>query len=266
MRAILTDVHDPRERTGAALGTVLVHALIAAALVWGLGVPVPRAAERALRLFELAPSPPPPEPSRPPPPRERSAPAERRDARREGAASPPNLRAQASQIVLPKPAIQLPLPPPILAAPVAGPASDPFAGAADRRGPGTGAGGYGDGRGSGAGGGGDGGGGGYGRDRPPRRIRGSLRDSDYPAAAGEAGAGGTVSVRFTVALDGRAVNCRITRSSGSDALDWTTCRVIERRYRFDPSRDWRGRPVLSDVVEDHSWFVEDEPPDPDRDY
>lgn len=263
---MVAERQDRRARIEAGLGAALVHALLGAAFLWGLGVPLPRVVEERLELFTVAP--PPPEPivlTRPPPPRPSQAPSERRRSPgREGAAAPPNLRSQATQVVVPPPIVPLPLPPPITAAPVAGIGSQSTQGAAQRRGPGFGAGGIGDGRGSGYGGDGDGGGGGsgYGRGSPPRHLRGRLSDRDYPAAAGEVGAGGTVSVRFTVALDGRAVNCRITQSSGYAVLDETTCRLIERRYRFDPSRDRTGRPILSEVIEDHEWLTYDEPPEP----
>lgn len=257
----MTSHHKGDERARAAVSAILVQALIGCVLVWGLGAPLPRGAENPLRLFAVAPPPPPPPAvSRPPPPIDRAASAQRRDPGREGAASPPDIRSQATEIVAPPPLIPLPPRAPIVAAPVAGTGSDPSSGAALVRGPGNGAGGPGDGSGSGARGRGDDGGG-FGGERPPRLIRGSLGNSDYPAWAGEAGAGGTVSVRFTVALDGRAVDCRITRSSGHEALDAHTCGLIERRYRFQPSRDRRGRPVLADVVEDHDWIVRDDPPE-----
>lgn len=252
-------------RLGAGAAALLVHLVLGLALLWGLGAPLPRAVESTLEVFNVAPPPPPePDPVRPPPRRESPSPNNRHSPGREGAAAPPNLRSDATQIVAPPPLVRLPLPPPVTAAPVAGAGSQAAQGAAEIRGPGPGAGGVGNGRGAGGYGDGDGGGGGYGRFTPPRHLRGRLSDRDYPAAAWEAGAGGTVSVRFTVALDGRAVNCRITRSSGTRLLDETTCRLIERRYRFDPSRDRDGRPVLSDVVEDHEWVTYDEPPDPDR--
>ena len=92
---------------------------------------------------------------------------------------------------------------------------------------------------------------------PPRHIRGSLTNSDYPRAAAEAGAGGTVGVRYRVGVDGRVTQCLVTRSSGNDALDVATCSLIERRFRFAPARDEDGRPVPSAIVgENHSWFVE----------
>jgi protein TonB len=70
-------------------------------------------------------------------------------------------------------------------------------------------------------------------------------------------------VRFTVTVDGRVVNCRITRSSGHRELDGWTCDLLARRYRFAPSRDEDGAPVPADVVESHGWEVRDEP---DEDY
>jgi protein TonB len=257
-----------RARLGAGAAALGVHVLLGLALVWGLAAPPPApTSESRLDIFDIAA--PPPEPPRvdlpPPPPR---AEAER-DARagapeREGAAAPPNLRSEATQIVAPPPVIPLPVPPPITAAPVAGAGGAPDQGAAPVRGPGFGAGGVGEGRGAGRGGdgrggGGEGGRGGLGRHTPPRHLSGRLSDRDYPRAAGEAGVSGTVSVRFTVGVAGRVTDCWITRSSGSRLLDITTCRLIEQRYRFAPSRDERGRPVPADVVEDHEWLSYDEP-------
>jgi len=257
MAMAMADRKRAQEQARAVFGAALVHALLASALLMGLRAGVPAALDRPLALFRILP--PPEADTRPPPPRRRATDADRARPGREGAASPLGLRSQASEIVAPRPAIPLPPMSPMVAAPSPGTGSDPSSGAASVRGPGEGDGGEGDGGGSGWGGDGDGGGG-YGPETPPRHVRGRLRNSDYPVAAGEAGAGGTVSVRFTVALDGRAVDCRITGSSGSRLLDATTCRLIEQRYRFDPSRDGRGRPVRADVVEDHHWMVRDEAP------
>ena len=104
---------------------------------------------------------------------------------------------------------------------------------------------------------GDGAGGGT----PPRRLSGRLRDSDYPRGLGEAGIEGTVSVEYRVELDGRVTDCVITRSSGSRLLDETTCDLIEQRFRYRPAHDRAGRPVISYIVENHSWIVHDEPPE-----
>jgi protein TonB len=250
-----------RDRLGSALGAGLVQLAIGIALLWGLGVNVvPAAVDSPLKLFNLVPPPPPPEihEVRPPPRVESDTQNQRFTPDEEGGASPPNIRSQATEVAAPEPIVRLPVPSPIVTATKPKLGSDATSGAADVRGPGTGSGGFGDGSGSGMGGGG-GGGGGYGRLTPPRHIRGSLRDSDYPPGLGEAGVSGRVSVIFSIQPNGRVTDCRITRSSGSEALDVTTCRIIEQRYVFEPSRDERGRAILSRMTENHEWIVQDMP-------
>jgi periplasmic protein TonB len=252
----LTEMPYP-ERLRAGLPTLAVHALLALAFLTSLDPAAAPLAERSppmVALFDLA---------RPPQPRVTATPSPReRQRRREGAASPPNLEARRAELpVLP---IVLPTPDRLVAAPLPDSGRAPKPGSAAVPGPGTGSGGLGTGTGSGrhgdgpgGGGDGDGDGGGF---SPPRRIRGTIHSRDYPAGAGEAGIGGTVSVIYTVEPDGRATECRVTASSGNAELDETTCRLIERRFHFRPSMDRYGRPVRSRIVQDHSWEVEDEPP------
>lgn len=254
---MLTAALPYRERLRAGLQTLAVHVLLALALLAGLDATMP-AAERSRTPFALI------DLIRPPPPRVRATPSPRpRQRRREGAASPPNFEARRTELVA-LPPILPPLPQPLVTAlkPDLGAAAD--AGSARIPGPGTGSGGLGNGTGSGrygdgpgGGGDGDGDGGGF---SPPRRIRGEIRDRDFPRGPGEAGIGGTVAVIYTVETDGRATNCRITGSSGSAELDETTCRLIEQRFRFRPSMDRDGRPVRSRIVQDHVWEVADEAP------
>ncbi|MGB3806727.1 MAG: energy transducer TonB, partial [Erythrobacter sp.] len=54
---------------------------------------------------------------------------------------------------------------------------------------------------------------------------------------------GTVGVRVTVTAEGRAANCRVTRSSGSSSLDEGACRSMERYARFNPALNAAGNPV-----------------------
>jgi len=253
------------DRLGGAGATLLIHLALGLALLWGLDAPLPQMLRDPLAVFEIAPPPPPPEPPRPPPRRVDAANTRRAAPGREGAASPPNLRSEATPVVAPVPLVQLPIPTPIVAAPIAGRGADPSSGAAEIPGPGTGAGGFGDGSGSGYGGDGGGGGGGFAPETPPRLLRGRISDRDFPRWADEQGIAGAVGVRFTVAIDGRATRCRITRSSGSAQLDAFTCGLLERRYRFAPSRDRRGEPVSADIIETHSWAIVD-PPEEDEDY
>jgi periplasmic protein TonB len=247
---------SPKERLRGGLGAAALTALAGWALLAGLGVSAWHAPDPALQLFQVLPDPPPPERKHADPPRQRSR-------RPEGEASPPNLRAEPTEIVAPVPVVPLVVPPPVVSAPIAGTGAAPSAGSADVPGPGYGAGGEGDGR--GAGGSGDGDGGGGDDETPPRQIGGRIRNSDYPREAGDAGAGGTVEVAYLVWTDGRVRDCRITRSSGNAALDATTCRLIRERFRFKPSRDARGRPVPATVIQNHEWVVERVAPDPEDD-
>jgi protein TonB len=246
---------DPTSRDRVVSG--LMSAGLVSVLGWLLVIGLeltPRTSDlpiEKLVVFDVASPQPPPVPI---------VPERTRNRRPEGEAAPPNLRSTATPVVAPVPIVVLPSVSPVIAAPVAGLGSDPSQGAAAVPGPGTGAGGIGNGTGSG--GSGDGDGGGWEDETPPRRIRGRLRDSDYPEAAAEAGASGTVSVRYAVEVNGRVSGCRVTRSSGNAALDATTCRLITERFRYRPSLDARGRPVRVTIVVDHEWSLEAVPAEP----
>lgn len=239
-----------KDRLGPAIGAAVMTGLMGLALVAGLGWSRVAREQVSLALFEVPPS------TLPPLPKPRVV-SPQKPVRKAGAASPPNVRSAATEIVAPPPVIPPIVPPPVVAALTAGSGRDAMTGAAEVRGPGTGSGGQDNGSGNGDAGDGDGDGGDGGI--PPRHVRGRLKDSDYPAAAGGAGIGGTVAVRYLVGSDGRVSECEVTRSSGSLVLDQTTCKLIRERFRFKPSRDGRGNPVPSYIVEKHSWIVHDEP-------
>jgi len=235
-------------RLVGAVGAVLLPGALLYALLNGLIVPLPSLIADDPMLFTTVPPPPPPRP------RERIRPHRTPSKRREGAASPPNLRAKPTEVVAPPPVVPPVIPPPpVVVARVAGLGAADHAGASDVPGPGSGSGGIGNGTGSGGRGDGDGDGGDY---TPPEQRKGRLKMSDLPASAEQAGIGGTVGVRYLVDTDGRVIDCAVTRSSGNADLDATTCRLIKQRFRFDPSRDDRGRPVRAWVVESHSWDIE----------
>lgn len=234
-----------RERLAAGLGVAAIELALGIALLLGLATRLTPPREQPVTLLDI------------PPPHILPTVRERPQSRaHRGQPAPRNLRAIPSELVAPPPVIALPPPPPIVAAPVAAAGVAARAGASDLPGPGTGAGGVG----TGLGGGGDGDGDGDGV--PPRHIRGRIRDGDFPRALAEAGAGGTVAVRYRVGIDGRVSDCRVTGSSGNADLDRLTCRLIQQRFRFDPSRDAAGRKVPSIIVENHSWVIERLPPPP----
>lgn len=198
--------------------------------------------------FDLESPPPPPPP--PPPPAEA---VRERAPEPEGASAPPAKRAAATQITAPKPKIMIDRPNPAPAAPVQGPGNETRSGATDFDGPGTGAGGQGMGTGSGNSGLGMGGGGGGGK---ARHIKGRIRNGDYPKSASREGRGGSVTVWYTVQPDGRVTNCAVRISSGNADLDSTTCRLIEKRFRYEPARDANGRAVASQTGWRQDYWLE----------
>jgi len=231
------------ERVGAAAITAALVVALGGVLLAGLTVRFVPTAETALASFDVAP-PAPPSPPSPPAPRPAHAP------KPEGAAAPPGLTARATELAAPRPAIVTP--PKLVTAERPATGSEAASGNAPIPGPGPGSGGLGTGTGSGGAGNGPGGGGGT----PPRLIRGRIRNSDYPKAAGAEGVSGTVSVLYVVAPSGRVTDCEVMRSSGSVLLDDTTCDLIIARFRYDPARDAEGRPVESMIEENHHWIVE----------
>jgi protein TonB len=249
-----------RDRLKSMAAVAVFHALLGYALITGLGFdPVGQVAEQ-LKIFDVVEgelqAPPPPTPAAPDKAEAKKVP---KPKNAEGAASPANLRDTPTQIVAPKPVIKLPVPPPISTAPVAGQGNAEAAGAADVRGPGTGSGGVGTGFGSGMHGDGTGGGGGGGLASKVRWISGRIGPDDYPPRVFEAGIGGTVHLRFVVGTSGRVTDCAVTRSSGNAELDFTTCRLIKRRLRYQPATNAQGRPIRATIVGQHEWTAERRP-------
>ncbi|MEO0501562.1 MAG: energy transducer TonB [Pseudomonadota bacterium] len=136
-----------------------------------------------------------------------------------------------------------------MAAPAPSDGRESDAGAAQVEGPGTGLAGTGTGRGAG----GDGMGGGGTR---AELVSGEIRNRDYPRAARKARAEGVVEVNYDVGPDGRVRNCRVTLSSGNAALDITTCRLIEDRFRYEPARNGRGQPTTDVTGWRQTWWFE----------
>lgn len=239
-----------RDRIASAGGVALVHALLGYALITGLKFELPQRVSDELKLIDVLPALEPPKP-RP------EIPHKVKSERPEGEASPPNLRAEPTQIVLPPPKVIVPTPNPMPVAPIAGVGNAPSAGSADVPGPGYGAGGWGNGRGAGGRGDGDGAGG---VQTPPRQRRGQLSYDDAPDYIREEAIGGVVQVRYRVEANGRVSFCEVVQSSGHPDLDQATCREIQRRFRFDPARDEDGAPVPSFIIQRHFW----EPLPPER--
>jgi periplasmic protein TonB len=232
------------DRLASMAGVVVMHVALGWVLISGLGADMVRGVSESLETFNVAPPPP------PPPIEEAPAPRTERAAPEEAAPAAPPAPAAEEKAPAVEPTPGLDVPPPVAAGLVpSGPA-----GSAGSAGPGTGSGAGGQGSGTGAGGAGSGSGGGGGS--RARLVSGQIVRADYPRAAVEARAEGRVEVRFTVTPDGGVRNCRVHRSSGSAALDQTTCRLIEQRFRWTPARDARGNPVAEEAGWQQTWWFD----------
>ncbi len=221
--------YDRQDRAKSLFAVIIIHAVIGYALVSGLGMEMAKTVSAGFKVVNIA-APPPPEP----------VPDKQPAKAGEQAASPENLKAQATRIVAPEPVVKLDIVSPVVAAPIAGPGNDNDAGASDRPGSGFGSGGQGDGFGSG------------GIVSGPRHLSGTITRKDIPRSVWRAGNRGNVVAHFTVGVDGRASECTVRQSSGHPLLDVATCRLIEQRFRFEPARDARGRAV----VRPYGWLQE----------
>lgn len=224
---------DRSERLKSAAAVAAIHLALGYAFIAGLRPDLVRVEPPALKLFDIAAEPP-PAPPEPPPPKPKAP----------DQAAPANLKAEAAPVPAPRPIVQPPVPLPTRAAETPGTGLGDSQGASDRPGPGTGAGGAGDGFGGG------------GIAVRSRQIAGRIGDDDYPRAASRARLEGEVLVRFTVSVRGRAEACTVLRTSGHAELDETTCRLIERRFRFRPARNAAGDPVPEPRMWEQRWWLE----------
>lgn len=91
--------------------------------------------------------------------------------------------------------------------------------------------------------------------QPPVMIKNSmtLRDRDYPTRLIENGDAGVVSAHLSVAPDGHVSGCKVSETSGSQALDALTCSIATRRARFNPAHDADGKAVSGDYWTAVTW-------------
>jgi periplasmic protein TonB len=226
---------------------ILIHTLLAYLLIYGLNVDNVRQASSIMKVSNIAAEVPPlPEP---PPPK----PEVIKEVKPQGAASAKNLKSKAVPREAPKPIVKLKPKKQQTTAEKAGKGNDASAGNSDQPGPETGAGGQG--TGTGAGGSGKGAGGIKIRSRA-KYLSGRIKNSDYPRGASKANVGGAVIVRFTISVNGRAGGCRVTQSSGNAELDNITCRLIEKRFRYEPGRDTDGNAIEDVTGWKQDWWLE----------
>lgn len=84
---------------------------------------------------------------------------------------------------------------------------------------------------------------------------GWITDNDYRTSWITRGYSGVASFSLRVDSSGRVSSCTITRSTGHAALDDATCRLLERRARFDPARDTSGKAVAGSFSSSVNWKI-----------
>lgn len=155
----------------------------------------------------------------------------------EGAAGDPGKKATPKPVTAPKRQVKQDKPMPQASS--TGGANT--SGARDQ-GDGTGASGEGSGTGSGDGGGGMGGGLASGPSVRSGEVN-SARDFPVPEGGRQTRFGKSVTVVFTVTLDGRARNCSVARTSVDPATTALACPLVIEKVRFNPARNRAGEPV-----------------------
>lgn len=186
-----------RPRVPALALVILVHVLLAWALISGLAYRVVEQATQQLKTFDVV---------------EPAPPAEEPPAPVEAKAEPTEVNATPSPVPSPK----------AIAASAPASPSTGVAGAAGAR----------------------------------LRSGAFHNETDYPSRAKNRGEEGTVRVSYTITAEGRVTGCTVTASSGSPSLDSTTCRILERRFRYTPARDSAGNPVPQVKTQSVTWDLQ----------
>lgn len=91
--------------------------------------------------------------------------------------------------------------------------------------------------------------------RKPVQIAGSISSTrDYPPDRDLHRIGLSVTIAFTVRIDGRISDCHVLHPSGDAEADTITCRLALERFRFRPATNGAGDPVESRYGWKQSWF------------
>lgn len=93
--------------------------------------------------------------------------------------------------------------------------------------------------------------------RPANAPSGWFSTDDYPSRDLREGNEGLVRFDLRIDARGRVQECAITRSSGHDGLDRATCRLAERRARFEPASDATGATVAGRYSGTVRWVIPD---------
>jgi len=216
------------DKGGAIIAVVAIHAVLLFMLLHLSGRIDLTQPQSVLRVFDVTqPQPTPPEIVEP----ERQ-PEQKPDQPK--AASPRNLKSEATEVTAPKPRIALPLPVPMAVSDTPGKGTQSSQGASTA-GPGTGAGGTGTGTGAG-------GGGGY--VTAPRLLTPVLTGRDFPQPLLRGWPrGGQLFLRLRIDSTGSVSQCLVDRGTGVASIDSAVCALVQQRFRYSPARNQGGQAV-----------------------
>jgi periplasmic protein TonB len=233
-----------RDRILSITAAALLHLGVGYLLLQSFGVDVVRTARSVLKVSTLEA-----EQAKPPPP---PVPEKTKQEEPSGAASARNIKSKATPKEAPKPKVKIKVKNPVTVAEKAATSNDATSGSSNIIGSGTGAGG----QGSGTGAGGGGNGGGSAMAARAKLISGRISNKDYPKSAAKDKIGGTVTVYYNVLPSGRVSGCVVKQSSGNAALDETTCRLVEERFRYNPARGRNGEAISDKTGWRQTWWLE----------
>ncbi|BDI60554.1 TonB family protein [Qipengyuania nanhaisediminis] len=82
-----------------------------------------------------------------------------------------------------------------------------------------------------------------------------ITDDDYRPSWINRGYSGRAGFALEIDARGRVTDCRITRSTGHAALDEATCRLLERRARFEAAKDGSGNAIAGRYSSNVRWQI-----------
>nr|WP_066546823.1 MULTISPECIES: energy transducer TonB [unclassified Sphingomonas] len=218
------DRNTGSSRLVAIVTVTIIMAVLGYAFITGLAYRYVKKAQADLEAFDIIEPPPPPEEVPPPPP-----PPDQPVTQPPPVVTPPPIVRSNTppevviQSVTTPPANYAPIPtvaPPVPAAPVAPPAPVVSKAAGPKGNPAE-----------------------------------WVTTDDYPSRSLSAGEEGTTAVSWDINEQGRIENCRVTASSGSQALDRAACAALTRRGRYTPAKDQNGNPIRSSSSRRIVWKI-----------
>lgn len=91
----------------------------------------------------------------------------------------------------------------------------------------------------------------------PKGRGNGISEDDYPDASRRAEEQGVVRVTYTVGTNGSVTACSVTKPSGFPRLDEATCKIIQRRWRFNPAKDASGQAIEETKSQPVRWQLQD---------